>query len=80
VENQRVRVCGDVRGHIPQPEQLEIPQADQLELAYARLRSLTPDDDSDATLEEIERLERAVLRRYDAAIEERDSTVPPPKK
>ena len=72
MENQRVRVCGDVRGHMP--------QADQLEQAYARLRSLTPDDDSDAVLEEIERLERAVLRRYDADIEKRDSTVPPPKK
>lgn len=56
------------------------PIKQKLERAYARLSSLPAGEDSTATLEEIEQLERELLSRYTTYIEERDSTLPPKPK
>jgi hypothetical protein len=56
------------------------PLKEQLERAYARLSALPPGEDSTAVLEEIERLERDLLKRYTTYVNERDSTLPPPRK
>jgi len=56
------------------------PIKHQLERAYARLSALPPGEDSTATLEEIERLERELLTRYTTYVEARDSTLPPKPK
>jgi hypothetical protein len=53
------------------------PIKQKLERAYARLGSLPPGADSTAIMEEIEQLERELLTRYTAYVEERDSTLPP---
>ena len=55
------------------------PIKQKLARAYARLSSLPPGEDSTATMEEVERLERELLERYTAYVEERDSTLPPRK-
>jgi hypothetical protein len=52
----------------------------ELERAYARLRSIRAGEDSTGALEQIERLERELLTRHIAFVEERDSTLPPPRK
>ena len=49
----------------------------KLELAYQRLKLIPPGDDSSAALEEIERLERALLEQHSSYVEKRDSTLPP---
>lgn len=49
----------------------------ELELAYQRLKGMPHGDDSSALLEEIERLERALLDRHASYVEQRDSTLPP---
>jgi len=52
---------------------------EQLEKAYARLKTLPAGDDTAAVVQEIDRLERELLRRYTTYVEQRDSTVPPLK-
>jgi hypothetical protein len=49
----------------------------ELEKAYARLHSIPAGHDTDPVLQEIERLERALLQRYAMYVEQRDSTLPP---
>jgi len=59
-----------------EPADIE-PIKAELERAYARLKSTPPGDDTAAVLGEIEGLERALLDRYTAYVEQRDSTMPP---